>query len=78
MKQTIRRQQVPLVGPEDVACLIDAELNEMPGMRLTFAQVKRLWSLSDDDCRTALDYLVSSGRLSQDDDGRFSRSPGAY
>ena len=58
---------------DDLAWLIDAEYKEMPGMRLTFEQVKRLWNLSADDCGKVLDYLVSSGLLTQDDDDRFCR-----
>jgi hypothetical protein len=43
--------------------LIDAEYKEMPGMRLTFAQIRRLWNLSNEECGNALDHLVSAGRL---------------
>ena len=62
---------------EDLAWTIQAEFNEMPGMRLTFAQVRRLWNLSIDDCRRVLDDLVSAGRLMQDADGRFCRDADA-
>ena len=58
---------------DDLAWLIEAEYKEMPGMRLTFAQVKRLWSLTDDECANVLDYLVSSGRLAKDGENRFWR-----
>lgn len=62
---------------QDLAWLIDAEYREMPGMRLTFAQVRRLWNLSGDECARVLDYLVSSGVLTQDDDQRFCRQGNA-
>ncbi|MGB2716543.1 MAG: hypothetical protein WBC51_20335 [Vicinamibacterales bacterium] len=62
---------------QDLAWLIDAEYREMPGMRLTFAQVRRLWNLSADECARVLDYLVSSGVLTQDDDRRFCRQADA-
>jgi hypothetical protein len=57
---------------EALAGLIDAEFDEMPGMHLTFAQAKRLWNLSDDECADVLDCLVSSGRLTRRD-GQFCR-----
>jgi hypothetical protein len=78
MEQTTTRRPGSLIRLEDVAWFIDAEFKEMPGMRLTFAQVKRLWNLSDDDCRAVLDYLVSSERLSLDDDGRIGRQGSGY
>lgn len=68
----------PLTRLVDLAWLIDAEYKEMPGMRLTFAQVKRLWNLSTDECRQVLDYLVSSGRLTRDDDDRYCRQVEAF
>jgi Fic family protein len=63
---------------QDLAWLIDAEYQEMPGMRLTFAQVRRLWNLSADECTRVLDYLVDSGVLTQDEDHRFCRGVEAY
>ena len=63
---------------ENIAWLIEDEYKEMPGMRLTFAQVKRLWNLSSDDCRNVLDYLVSAGRLARDEDDRYWRDAHAW
>jgi hypothetical protein len=59
---------------EDLAWLIQAEFAEMPGMHLTFAQVKRLWNLSAADCQAVLGYLVLSGRLAQAGDDKFHRA----
>jgi hypothetical protein len=59
---------------DDLAWRIDAEFREMPGMRLTFAQVKRLWNLSNDQCSRVLDFLTSTGFLAQDEEQRFYRS----
>ena len=56
---------------DDLAWRIEAEFRQMPGMRLTFAQVKRLWNLSTEQCVRVLDFLTSMGLLSQDDDQRF-------
>jgi hypothetical protein len=63
---------------EDLAWLIDAEYREMPGMRLTFAQVRRLWNLSADECARVLDYLVDSGALMRDEANRFCRGVDGY
>jgi len=70
MLKAVRRQSPPL---EDLAWLIDAEYREMPGMRLTFDQVRRLWNLTDDECGKVLEYLVRSGLLTIDNDYRFCR-----
>ena len=59
---------------DDLAWRIDAEFRDMPGMRLTFAQVKRLWNLSNDQCSRVLDFLTSTGLLAQDEEQRFHRS----
>jgi len=58
---------------EALAALISAEFNEMPGMRLTFAQARRLWNLPADECRRVLDALVAAERLVRDEDGRYCR-----
>jgi hypothetical protein len=58
---------------EDLAWLIDAEYEEMPGQRLTCVEAARVWNLSSDDCWNVLDYLVTMGRLAQDEDGRYFR-----
>jgi hypothetical protein len=58
---------------DQVARLIQAEFDEMPGMRLTFAQVRRLWNLSECDCRDALAQLCEVGQLTRDRTGRYLR-----
>lgn len=62
-------------GPrvDDIARLIDAEFDEMPGMRLTRAQIRRLWNLTDLECERVLDHLCESGFLACDQGGRFFR-----
>lgn len=49
-----------------------AEFREMPGMRLTEAQVRRLFNLSPDECKAVLERLVESRVLTCDDAGRYS------
>ena len=60
---------VPRVA--NIARLIDAQFQEMPGMRLTEAQARRLWNLSQQDCAGALDHLREAGRLVRDHSGRY-------
>jgi hypothetical protein len=58
---------------DQIARRIDAEFDEMPGMRLTHAQVRRLWSLSERDCDEALEHLCATGHLARDSSGRYRR-----
>ena len=55
--------------------LIETEFREMPGTRLTEAQVRRLWNISTADCAAALAHLCESGSLVRDLDGRYLRPP---
>ena len=57
----------------DIVRVIDAEYEAMPGMRLTDAQIRRLWNLSDDDCELVLDQMCRAGRLVRDETGRYLR-----
>ena len=49
------------------------EYLEMPGMRLTGAQARRLWSLDSVTCQTALDALIDVRFLTRTDDGLYVR-----
>lgn len=51
-------------GPLDrMVCLIRAEFNEMPGMRLTRAQFRRLWQITESECDAVVRHLVDTGFL---------------
>jgi hypothetical protein len=52
---------------------IQVEYIEMPGLKLTAAQVRRLCDLPSDACETALNALVHAGVLRRLDDGSFLR-----
>lgn len=56
---------------DDLAWRIEAEFREMPGMRLSFVQVKRLWNLTTEQCVRVLDFLTTMGMLAEDEDQRF-------
>lgn len=58
---------------EDAAELIQMEYAEMPGLKLTFWQARRLWNLSDELCERALAALTGSGFLTQTADGAYIR-----
>lgn len=53
---------------------IQMEYTEMPEMRLTRAQVRRLLNLPVESCEVALASLVQSGFLAQAGDGAFLRA----
>jgi hypothetical protein len=63
---------------DEIARRIDAEFDEMPGMRLTYPQVRRLWNLSERECICALDRLCELGQLARDPSGRYLRPGSNY
>lgn len=64
---------MPILQVEDAAELIQMEYAEMPGLKLTFWQARRLWNLSEDLCARALAALTASGFLAQTSDGAYVR-----
>lgn len=50
---------------------IKGEFLEMPGLRLTLAQARRLWGLDGDVCRCLLDMLVEVKFLHRKPDGTY-------
>ena len=50
---------------------IRAEYREMPGLRLTLLQARRLWGVDIMTCSAALTALEASGFLSTTRDGAF-------
>ncbi len=57
----------------DLLRRIRGEYLEMPGMRLTAEQAKRLWSLDLATCRLLLDELVEAKFLGRSRDGKYYR-----
>ena len=51
--------------------VIRAEYLDMPGLRLTPAQCRRLWDLDEDLCDRATARLVAEGFLDTDQWGRL-------
>lgn len=57
----------------DIVGQVRREFLEMPGLRLTEAQARRLWTLGASQCSEALDNLVDSGFLVRTPDGSVIR-----
>lgn len=70
--------QPPDIRIANIVRLIDAEFDEMPGMRLTGAQIRRLWNVSERESEEALEYLCDEGRLVRDASGRYVRHVDDY
>ena len=51
--------------------VIQMDYVEMPGLRLTAPQGRRLWSLPLDVCQAALDVLSAAGFLVRTEDGQY-------
>jgi hypothetical protein len=60
-------------GIQEVVRRIRGEFLEMPGLRLTSAQARRLWRLDETACEAVLGALVDARFLSRTRDGAFIR-----
>lgn len=58
---------------DELVNLMRMEYLEMPDMKLTLVQARRLWDAPADLCLRALNALVDAGFLAQTRDGRFLR-----
>jgi hypothetical protein len=52
---------------------IRAEFLEMPGLKLTRSQAKRLWDLDDQLCTEVLDLLAETKFLQRTSNGTYAR-----
>ena len=53
--------------------VIEAEFNQLPGMRLTLAQFRRLWGLTEEECGQVLERLIATGCLRKEQDQCYCR-----
>ena len=60
-------------GRDDILQRVKAEFLEMPGLRLTEAQARRLWGLDSTLCATLLATLVDANFLFRTSDGSVMR-----
>jgi hypothetical protein len=58
---------------EDVLRQVRGEFLEMPGLRLTEPQARRLWNLDEAACAALLNVLVDAKFLFKTRDGAFMR-----
>jgi hypothetical protein len=58
-------------GLQDVVRRIRGEFLEMPGLRLTLQQARRLWLLDERSCEAVLAALVKARFLARTRDGAF-------
>ncbi len=61
------------VTSDDVLRRVQGEFLEMPGLRLTEPQARRLWNLDQDSCAALLRILVDQKFLFKTRDGSFMR-----
>jgi len=62
---------------DEVLQRIQGEFVEMPGLRVTAAQARRLWSLERDVCDALLGALVDAKFLARTRDGAYIRMDNA-
>jgi hypothetical protein len=58
---------------EDLLRRVKSEFEEMPGLRLTEPQARRLWGLDQAACTALLETLIESRFLFRTRDGAFMR-----
>jgi len=59
---------------DDVLRRVQGEFLEMPGLRLTAPQARRLWNLDQQSCESLLGALVEQNFLFKTRDGAFMRT----
>ena len=64
---------MPEATIEDVFRRVQGEFLEMPGLRLTEAQARRLWGMETELCSALLGELVAAKFLFRTRDGAFMR-----
>ena len=62
------------VNAQSARVRIQVEYMEMPDLKLTFAQIRRLCDLPEEVCRAAMSSLVECGFLSEAANGAFLRT----
>lgn len=71
MRHVMSREPVRM--SEEVLRRVQGEFLEMPGLRLTEAQARRLWGLDAASCGALLGALVDAKFLFRTRDGAFMR-----
>jgi hypothetical protein len=66
-----------MTSPPELIARIQMEFLEMPGLKLTAEQARRLWGLPIDLCDTVLASLVEQGFLARTAAGSYVRRGGS-
>jgi len=69
-----RAQRTSTSGMPTLLMRVQSEYLEMPGLKLTEAQARRLWGLDDTTCRALLATLVKRGFLKRSPNGAYVRA----
>ena len=67
------KQSPVVMSRDEILRRARAEYLEMPGLRLTRAQARRLWGLDDETCADVLDSLTEDKFLQRRHDGTYAR-----
>ena len=63
--------QAPPASFDILVQIVRAEFLEMPEMRLTVPQMRRLWHLDDEVCDQVTQHLIDDGFLAEDEERRL-------
>ena len=66
-----------MATPEAFCARVRREYRDLPGLKLTLAQARRLWHVDAAACETMLASLVEQGFLARTADGAFVVRPPA-
>jgi len=58
---------------DDLVDRVRGEYLEMPGLRLTLAQARRLWAIDATTCGQVLQRLADMNFLARSSDGKYTR-----
>jgi len=58
---------------DDLVERVRGEYIEMPGLRLTLAQARRLWAIDEATCGQVLQRLADVNFLARSSDGKYTR-----
>jgi predicted transcriptional regulator of viral defense system len=75
--ETVERQRIQRTSTSGMSALlvrVQSEYLEMPGLKLTEAQARRLWGLDANSCRAVLATLIERGFLRRSADGSYVRA----
>ena len=66
-------QQTSIPGISALLVRVQNEYLEMPGLKLTEAQARRLWGLDGNTCSVVLGTLIKQGFLTRSANGAYVR-----